>query len=566
MALVGLLDARNDFWAEIDASVLSMSADRHSRLEGAQYRQLAETARATWAQAEIQHASLQLLDIQCRQLNEINGTLSATFNLLANTNTQLAEANEHLRGLRATQDEHLLLIKKERTLKEVIFQLGGLIDSAVNMDDAVSAFAYHRYSLATLDRYQLGTADLSGLEDKKEFDRFIKNSRGVVRNAINETIQSLEDFEATCLLYHKRLEVGVVHDIPRKQQLPVFIPGDIPLFAYRDAPVWEPLSPPSPPVFVEREPPSPRSLIKELDDLNAGKPVLRLPKCPVGFGPDGPIKGRTPPQPPDALLLPKGYVPPSCENTPTQAETDARFPPRPMWAAIAYPKEILARKYEASLRSWKAGLDSYTAWKTACEDERLKHEKAHALWLQERKKHEEKERYIREVEYPPVLRAFEEEEEKRRAEFDLQRVEYEERRRAFDKAEEARRADYDRDLEQFHAEEDSRKAEMRSTFELAERQRFDGHLAEWRRLKDANANLEKRLQQAVTAYENAIAAYGRLINEYLDEHSDLQVFYCKVNPVADLAKYRRDWKKEAFGNEEAAHAVEEPTFCAIDCT
>ncbi len=579
MGLVGLLNANRDFWASTDAVVLSMSGDRQSRLQGAQYRQLAETARATWLQTEIQHASFKLLEIQCQQLSSINGTLSATFTLLEDTNTQLAgisgqlaETNEHLKGLRATQDENLLLIKRERTLKEVIFQLGMLIDSAVDKEDAVSAYAYHRYSLATLDRYQLGTADLSALEDKKEFDRFIKASRAVARNAPVETIATLEAFETTYLLYRKRLEVGVVHDIPRKQQLPEFKRIAPPVFVPRDAPEWKPGTPERSPVLEHRDPPPMRTMLKERAALDSRKPKPKLPPCTVP----------PPPRPEvmfaeitDTAWFPDEYTPPSWQNIPTQAETAAREPrpkgflgriDRSISMMLACGPYTRVRTYEDALRAWQPNQAGYERWTQLCEQTRLEHETSSAMleWKQELARLEDEERFIKDVEYPNVLKDFAASEEKRLLEHETQVSEWAKRLKVFEAEEDERRVHHAAATERFKEQERLREQEMRRVYEAEDRQRFDAFVSEWRAVQAANKSLDARLGEAVKRYEDAAHGYAILMNEFLDEHSDLQAFYPKVNVVADLRQYRRDWTNEAFGNDHFGGEDSEPVYQPVD--
>jgi len=136
-------------------------------------------------------AQYRVMQLQANTIGEL-GRANET---LAVMSSQLAEVAEVLRELKGTQDEHLQIVKAERKLKEVLFQLSTMLEDMIIPEDEIARLCLCQFSLDELDHHGLNTSHLSDLADKREFSSFVKKTRQTVRDTADEVQADLLAFE-----------------------------------------------------------------------------------------------------------------------------------------------------------------------------------------------------------------------------------------------------------------------------------------------------------------------------------------------------------------------------------
>lgn len=352
----------NHFWSRLDEYRLSTSGNSHDRMAATQFRMQREMAVAQFAAVEIAQESLAIARYTNAVMQSVDHTLKEVF-------TAVTETNAQLDGIHKTQLEHLEIVKRERALKEVLFQLGNLIDTVQATNDTASAIVTAKMLLAELDRYKLSTADLSDFSDKRTFDSLTTRAKTILRDAQQELLEEVSDFEVSYILYVGRNEKG-------------FITPDI--LGPHAVPKWEPAKKPK--LEDMTPPPQPAS------------PVVRCRPDQVGsakgfFGSDKAIAPDPgpPPSPPPAHQLPEGYVPPTIENIPTEESTNARLKAT-TWFTMT-PVDH-ARAYEGQLREWKEKAEKHkhemAEWVKEKQRAEQEHAKQTSQWKRAMQEHEER--------------------------------------------------------------------------------------------------------------------------------------------------------------------------------
>lgn len=350
------------FWSRLDEYRLSTSGNPHDRMAATQFRMQREMAVAQFAAVELAQESLAVARYTNAVMQSVDHTLKEVF-------TAVTETNAQLDGIHKTQLEHLEIVKRERALKEVLFQLGNLLDMVQATNDAASAIVTAKMLLAELDRYKLSTADLSDFNDKRTFDSLTTRAKTILREAPHELIEEVSDFEVSYLLYVGRNEKG-------------FIAPDLP--GPHSMPKWKPAKKPRLQELVPPKKPSPLVIRPRPDQVGSAKGFFGGDKA---MAPDpGP-----PPSPPSAHQLPAGYVLPTIENIPTEESTNTRLKST-TWFTMT-PVDY-ARTYERELREWKGKTEKHlhelAKWSQEKEQAEQEHANETAAWEKAMRKHEER--------------------------------------------------------------------------------------------------------------------------------------------------------------------------------
>jgi hypothetical protein len=350
------------FWSRLDEYRLSTSGNPHDRMAATQFRMQREMAVAQFAAVELAQESLAVARYTNAVMQSVDHTLKEVF-------TAVTETNAQLDGIHKTQLEHLEIVKRERALKEVLFQLGNLLDTVQATNDAASAIVTAKMLLAELDRYKLSTADLSDFNDKRTFDSLTTRAKTILREAPHELIEEVSDFEVSYLLYVGRNEKG-------------FIAPDLP--GPHASPKWKPAKKPQLQELVPPKKPAPLVIRPRPDQVGSAKGFFGGDKA---LAPDpGP-----PPSAPSANQLPDGYVPPTIENIPTEESTNARLKAT-TWFTMT-PVDH-ARAYERELREWKEKTEKHlhemAKWSKEKELAEQEHANKTAEWEKAMQEHEQR--------------------------------------------------------------------------------------------------------------------------------------------------------------------------------
>jgi hypothetical protein len=235
----------------------------------------------------------------------------------------------------------------------------------------------------------------------------------------------------------------------------------------------------------------------------------------------GPKRSDTGPYPYHSVK-PGAFTP---TNVPSQAETDTRFPPENRgfiaWFDDKMEREWRdnARRFESALRDWAEVYRAYVLYE---EDLRA--------WEHERACVEAENERISTQEYPRKLKDFEEEEVTRHALWLFKSTEHEEN-------EKRRHAEWEQACVQHRENEARRLAEWeqnRATHEQHEKQRQE----EWEQQRNCHkATEDLRHAEFVRQSERLkelLRERAGILNEFLEEHPDMQAVYKKVDVARDI--------------------------------
>jgi hypothetical protein len=488
---------------------------------------------ASRAQLDAQFRLMQLQSVTNDMLEELRVGQDLQNQVLIHVTSQLDGIAELLKSISDSQTEHLQTVKAERMLKEVLFQLSNMVDDMIQPDDLVAKLALSQIALDELDQHGLGTSHLSDLEDKKTFSNFVKTTKKQVRDTPPEDQSDLGTFETW---YKEYCET-------RKHGLVPFVASSPPEWAEEHSPAWKDAREPK--LDLLKTPEEPTEVI-EPGNLPIMPPRTDMPEQDIDGRPYLIATTVSPDTTQDELdrvwgsdadfmrsaqqsgylviLNPDNGKPiRSADNVPTAKSTKTRFPdltplqvlsgggrkPNVMAAAGTIMGTLLtgglvgaavaanayeqgkkrenARNFEQALRDWSLRVKQYESYLKAVD-----------RW----------EKQCVEVD------------DHNAKEKDL----FPKRQEEFRAKEQERQKEFQEDLKRHEAKEQSRRSaweESARTHELEKAQRLE----EW---KDA-------IQRSCDSFKKQ----GILINEFLDEHPDLQLIYRKVLWERDLADITR---------------------------
>jgi hypothetical protein len=440
--------------------------------------------RAHEAQMNAQYRVMQLQREANDELRDISASQHRQNSLLVECNSHLEGIAEILRSVRDTQDEHHKAVKAERVLKEVLFQLTTMLEEMILPDDEVSRLALCKVALDQLDERGLNTAHLSDLEDKRAFASFVKSTRKVVRDTQEEFQADLLAFEIWHKGYRDTCRLGVAPF--SKSKAPVWVPSDAPLWQDRPEPDLQLRELPSAPVEVATpmaQPETPCFATTKTAD-GADYKCYEIKTIKEGDWENSIPEFETIPLNPDNGLR----ITP--DNVPTKEGTKRRFPKESGFKTffrLGAEDWENARQYEKALRLWAAQVKAYDAY-----TQQLAEWQGHIVALQEENSR------IQAVLHPKKVEQFRIEELERRSKF-------EEQCRAHKSSEEQRRSQWE---------------EAVRNHEAKEKGRYHAWLGEW------------------NDFETKFRDQGKRLNDFLDEHPDLQLLYVKVHTEQDLASIK----------------------------
>ena len=192
--------------------------------------------RAAEAQLDAQYRLARIQSETNAELRELNETAGVQTQILAHVSSQLDDVTTLLRAINDSTLEHNNAVKAERLLKEVLFQLGEMLDNMILPDDPLANLFLSRTALEVLDNHGLGTQHLSDLADKRVFADFVKKTRQTVRDTDKEVQADLVAFET----WYKDYEDAC------RATMPSFKPGQEPEnWKPGSGPVWRPRYKPS---------------------------------------------------------------------------------------------------------------------------------------------------------------------------------------------------------------------------------------------------------------------------------------------------------------------------------
>ena len=539
-------------WVVQDQVLAGYSRDPATRMSIHIHRELADAADAQWTLTRVQERSNAIAQQQNALLASLGCDLSRSFSGigegLSQVSRQLGEATEHLGRIRDTQEEHLDILKRERKLKEVLFQLHSLVAELTETNDGISLLAACEHCLATLESHQLGTADLSEFADKKMFSEFVKQLRTTTRDSFAAYGEDLAAFRVSYVSFDVRLREGFRHNHPPRQKVPEWseAPRTTPSTCSTEGEgreAWDCSRWRVPPTFASREPPEWQKRNPPLwqpHDPPALSSILQaLPSRPVQ--PSGVVDPREAPCPLPPAMYPAGYVAPTPKNVPTQADTDVRLPPSRTWSEwFNYPKDVkCAREYEESLRKWYAAKRTYNdyliqvkCWRQACERVTLANKE------------------LEDVTYPRMLEEHSRKEEERLAA-------HEAALKIFETEEEARLTEWKRRVEASEKEEQIRAdkfASVMNAFKAEEQERKSAFDAQCAVMVQSNAARDDRVARERKEWQANRETHRQLLNDFLEQHSGLQEFYPRIvvpltPPALQLPPYDQ-WQNNSYYAKE----------------
>jgi hypothetical protein len=158
------------------------------------------------------------------QLSKINQTLH---DLLAGQNELLDSQRESIQILsriQEGQDGHLAQIKRERALKEVLYQIEKQLSAMNSTGDKLTRAHMAELALEVIDGNGFRTRDLSELDDKRTYDSLMDSLKGSVRNLTQNESDELVQFRTIYGAYEKRLDEGPEKPSNRIKELPRWNP------------------------------------------------------------------------------------------------------------------------------------------------------------------------------------------------------------------------------------------------------------------------------------------------------------------------------------------------------
>ncbi len=141
---------------------------------------------------------------------ETNQLLAQNLRVACQTNALLGQIGSTLDHVASLQTTHFEQVQRERQLKEVMFQFDKFIREAQGYGDPLAAAYGMKRLFDLVDRSGNGfsTADLSDLNDKREFDSLLARGHAILRSLTRAAFDELEEFEKLVGIYHERLVRG----------------------------------------------------------------------------------------------------------------------------------------------------------------------------------------------------------------------------------------------------------------------------------------------------------------------------------------------------------------------
>jgi hypothetical protein len=453
----------------------------------------------------------------------------------------------------------------------------------------IAQLAFAEAAILAIEENGIELSEFSSIANKRSFNTLVKKTRKVVKEADEDTRQALKTFQHEYEAYVEGRETGVRAFVaaPSCEWVPTdppnWEPGEpVPAFQSKPAPEWTVRVPPA---WIPGEKPEPElvPIPERPAEVHAPLPQPRFEDfiaaarwCTswtgVKMGQD--IPDMSVPVIIDdngqnwccVRLVDRKWVdvnpdngePITTDNVPSLDETRRRFPTKPtgfLRAIFGAPVGWHhAAKYEQSLRDWAASVKAYKAF---CENL--------PIWeIRSREAQAENERILKDV-YPDQIKHFEQAEKKRRA--DWKRA-----LKAHEEAEKVRRSEWEfaciihEETERSRREAHERACKVHAEAEKKRREEWEqscvAHETAERRRREAwqkeilahAAEEETRLEKwkaEIDDCASTLQRLGKTINEFLEEHPDIQLLYSKV-----------DWQKDA--EEVLRRAREKPELPPLE--
>ncbi len=139
---------------------------------------------------------------------------------------QVDAIHDTLGQMAELQAEQANLVRRERTLKEVIYQAEKFVREARQAGDSVAAAYGVRRLFEVIDDPNTGfsTSDLAELADKERFDALLEHGRRILTRLSKSQQDELDEFERLLSLFMQRtttdFDPSAIHSFKPRKELP----------------------------------------------------------------------------------------------------------------------------------------------------------------------------------------------------------------------------------------------------------------------------------------------------------------------------------------------------------
>ncbi len=181
-------------------------------------------------------ATFQVLRENLKQTDILNKNLYVAIEnneALKEINVQLEEIGkgigkfgQALKEQTKLHKEHYDELKKEKALKEVLYNIKKYFKSLESLDDTAAKAYGAKTLLNFLNAGDLKTKDLSDIKDKEYYDEQLEAAENSLKNLSAETRKELEDFEKLYSSYNGLKEADLRKEFPKYQNLNEYYEAD----------------------------------------------------------------------------------------------------------------------------------------------------------------------------------------------------------------------------------------------------------------------------------------------------------------------------------------------------
>ena len=186
---------------------------------------------AQWETQDLLEASNRIAIESNAELSNINGTLLELLDRQSKSVDLQNKTNQILSNIQTDQKQHLNQVRRERALKEVLFQIEKYLESPCFSKNRMTSFFAAELLLNVLDQNGFGTQDLGDITDKRFYDSILIKAKDIIRSVSIEENVKLNEFRQAYGVYVLRKEQGP-SKTDRKKNISAWIPTQSPFKPY----------------------------------------------------------------------------------------------------------------------------------------------------------------------------------------------------------------------------------------------------------------------------------------------------------------------------------------------